>query len=573
MNKSILYILAAFVLMAVVMATPLSIIDSKYITTDTTIGGPVWQITTRGDNDASYTLFGDKTNITGTSGTETVTPANNFRLSQDITSESCEYTLTNTGRNPIEQYSIVKTGTNIFFTAKDKFINDCYNSSNGILAWGESGISLGAFQNIYCLKEDKRANVGSIAEGRINFNAAFNLQKGSETPITQSITTLATNTNQIPTNIVFMNGNTPVARIRWIGGSTFGETCPGQDNYVAIESDKWYTGDLDSYTLYNEQYTLIHELAKTIKTSNSATSLQIANIKTYVAAANTRGTAALAPSSISVDNITATVSGAQATILLPRDHLIYTPDFQILVSANWVGIVYQTSKPKITDAGFNSCNENGSNSFYVTIQNVGTKDSSFDVGATCQAGISISATSRNIALKAGESGTVTIPFSIDLTSDATKSCTIQVSDRGNIAMLDRTSISTSCQASTFCTQAGQKTCFGTTEKICQGGQWIDTGSTTCNTVICNRDTKCDSNKGESFEKCGGKASSNNDCATCNLNKICDATETVYSCPGDCGAPSPATASWIYIIGGILLAGAVFYGLTRIKPKKKHHGRK
>lgn len=577
MNKSLIYILATILLIGIVSATPLGIIDSKYITTDLNMGGPVWQMTVRGDNDASYIVFGDKDNITGTSGTQTVIPANDFTLTQEITSESCEYTLIDTARNDIYHYDVILMDDNVFFMSKQKFLDQCYNSTGGILAWGEFNplISGGSFQDIYCLKETPVANVGNIQEGKINFNADFSIKKDEQLPITKTVTTLATNANQISSTVDFTEGTKKIAIVRWIGGSTYGEMCPGQDDYVSVQYlNKWYTADKDKYTLYDEQYKQLKEMVSSIRAANKITKLQQKDLRTIVSATNSRGVDAYQQSMITADGMTATMSGTKAIIQLPRDHLIYAPDFQILISADWLGVVFQTSKPKIIDANFNSCMENQSNSFYATIQNVGTKTSTFTVGATCQAGISISTTSRNLKLDPGATGTITFPFTIDLENDASKSCTIQVSDQLNLGAEDRKSITTTCSASKICTAEGVKTCaFGEAEMICTRGQWIATGSSLCNTTICNRDSKCDAAKGESFEKCGGKLASNNDCATCNLNSKCDATETEYSCAADCGEPKAPISIWVYIAGGTLLAALVFYGLTQIKPAKKSKSRR
>jgi hypothetical protein len=567
--KFLTIILAMLLLVGTVMASPLSVIESSYLNFDPTIAGPVWLLNVRGDNDASYVVFGDNEDISDTVDGDVAVAKEDFALVHSIESETCEYNLIGSAeRNDVYQYEIDQVGSNIFFTAVGKFYDECYDSG-GTLAWGTNEIlGTGLTQDVWCLRKSSVpiARVGVVDEGKINFKAKFSLKKGADEPIIQQITSLASNADGIPSSIVFSDGQRTVARIRWIGGSTFGETCPGQDDVVAVEtSGGWFTADKFDYIEYNDAFTELEELSKKIVSTDDITSDEKRDLERLVSAVNERGTKVLSESKIGVDGSFATITGSKAVVKLPRDHLIYAPDFQILLSTDWLGITFLSSKPKIVDSGFNSCSEEGDNSFYATVENIGNQKALFEVGATCQSGISISATTRKISLDPGERGTVTIPFSLDLSSDATKSCTVQVSDAVNIDLQDRVSISTSCKATTFCTVEGNRVCFGEEESICQDSLWVPTGSDSCSKSICNRDNVCDEK--ESFEICGGKLSEDNDCSTCNLNTFCDATETVFSCAADCGPPKPPVPTSVYVIGGVIVAGLAFFGLKQIKPVK------
>lgn len=574
--KPITIILSILLMMSLATATPLGIISNDYADYDGTIGGSVYQVTVRGDNDASYVVFGSQTALETSVEGETVTPQSTFTLTQSIESESCEYNLQIGGRNPIIQYNIDKIGNDIWFSRVDDLINSCKNEMGGIFAWGEwTNVGSVLFQDVYCLKEkDPLAKVGPVSEGKINFQSKFSLKKDSNPAIIKTISTLASNEEGIPTSIAFTDEGKTVGRIRWIGGSTFGEYCPGQDDYVAMQKSngQWITADKTKFNEYNDQFVLLQELIDKSIIANDLDPNYEVEIRRLVDAVNSRGTAAMASKNILYDGGTSTVSGSKAIIQLPRDHLIYAPDFQIILSTDWLGIVYQTSKPEITDSGFNSCDESASsNSAYATIKNVGNKQATFNVGMACQEGLSLSTTTRSINLAPGASGTVTLPFSLELSADAKKSCTITVADSLNIDQEDRTSISTTCQATSFCSPTGKTECFGAIEKICQDGQWTETDSDACDTTICDRDSKCEAGLGETFEVCGGKLASDNDCATCNFDDHCDATENSYSCASDCGTiKEPISKVWL-IIGGVVLAAAVFIGISSIKPKNK--GRK
>ena len=112
-----IFVFMALLLVGTVFAAPLSVVESEYLNFDSTISGPVWLVNVRGDNDASYVVFGEKEDLeTETPEGETVTPKEDFTLVHTIESESCEYGLVNTARNDIYQYDIDQIANNIFFT-------------------------------------------------------------------------------------------------------------------------------------------------------------------------------------------------------------------------------------------------------------------------------------------------------------------------------------------------------------------------------------------------------------------------------------------------------------------------
>ena len=583
--KTYLYIIIALMLMSLVTATPLSVIDSNYITFDSGLAGPAWQIIVRGDNSADYVLFAPAAQITGTTNGVTVQAKNNFQLSTSIEQELCRYNLYDTAaRTNIYKYEVKKEANDQAFWLNSQTLKDCSLKPGYLYGWvytqiGSAGVGglFSAFRDVYCLYQTPLANAGDVGDGQLNFKAKFTLQQAGSPDINQEINTLASTQGQISSTVNLMQASDKIAIIKWIGGSTFGEMCPSKDQYVAIQYlNAWTTANKDRYNEYNIQNKALTDHVDYMKNQQKtyySTSGETQKLQELVTSVNNRASDVLTPEPISTGTNTATIDQSTSILVLPRDHLIYAPDFQIFLSTDYLKLVYLTGRPKIIDAVFTTCEEgNKANAIKVTVQNVGNTKGQFIADIVCDEGITLGTTTRSITLNPDDTGTITLPFSVNLASDSSKSCAITISDSLILENKDSKTINMNCKASTVCSPEGSTRCIpgDNSEYKCTAGQWAITGTKNCANSTCNRNNKCEANLGESFELCGGKTSYNNDCAVCNHDKHCDATETIFSCPADCTSPpKPNNNTVLYIIGGAAAALAIFFLSERMGKKKKH----
>ena len=580
--KTILYFITALILMGLALATPLSITDSNYITFDSGLAGPAWQIIVRGDNSADYVLFAPAAQITGTKDNVPVQAKNNFQLSTSIEQELCRYNLYDTvARTDIYKYEVVKEANDQVFWLNSRTIKDCASNPNKNFLYGWvytqwTGVAT-AFRDVYCLYQTKLANAGDVGDGQLNFKAKFTLKQEGSPDITEEINTLASTPGDISSTVNLMQDQTKVAIIKWIGGSTFGEMCPAKDQYVAIQYlNAWITANKDRYNEYDIQNKALLDHVNYMKNQQKtyySTTGETQKLQELVTSVNNRATDVLVPEPISTGTETATIDQSTSMLTLPRDHLIYAPDFQIFLSTDYLKLVYLTGRPKITSATFTTCEEgNNANAIKVTVQNIGNTKGQFITNIKCDEGIILGTTTRSITLEPNDIGTITLPFSIALAKDSGKSCAVTVSDSLIIENKDSTVIDMNCKASTVCSTEGITRCIpgDNNEYKCTAGQWAITGTKNCANTTCNRNNKCEPNLGESFELCGGKTSYNNDCATCNHDTHCDSTETIFSCPTDCTTPPGTKDNTIWwIIGGVAAALIIFFLSEKLGKKKKH----
>jgi len=395
---------------------------------------------------------------------------------------------------------------------------------------------------------------------------------------------------EVPTAVQFKDGGETIAQIKWIGGSTYGEFCPDQDRYTAAQNNnnEWYTMLDDKYTEYKDSYDSfiaeVNRLENRMENENDyfVSETEENNLKNLMNIVNQRSTSATNGAKISYNGQVAKVTqtdehSAVATLTLSRDHLMFLPDFEISISADWLKFVYLVGKPEITKMSYSACTEESAgNRVKVTVVNKGTVKSKVLTDISCESGIGISASERSITLNPGESGTIDIPFVLSTVADSKKSCTVTVMDANNIAVSDSAEVSMDCVATKFCSPEGITRCTGDLQQICENGLWIDTDSEDCTvTEDCNHDSVCQFWSGESFENCGGKFASKNDCATCNSDGVCDSTETIYSCAGDCGNVPPKDYTIYWIIGAVIAAIGIYYAFASKSknPKKRKRGRK
>jgi hypothetical protein len=568
--KTITIIMALMLLMtSMVLATTLSVTDSKYIAMDSGLLSPAFMLTLRGDNSPDYISFAPADQITGTTPAgDAVQAKSGFRLDSSIESESCQYDLTLSRKTPIIKTHI-ETKENVFITDIGKQEDNCAAKSGFMQSWREINFILNPFLDVKCLYYENVAYPGDVSLGKINFLAKFSLTKDGGTPITSTISTISQDKSGIPPTVAFKDQDKSIAIIRWIGGSTYGENCPSQTELMAVQKqdNNWILASKSRFTEYQIAYQLL--LSKIAALDSTASAQDKADLESAASIINQKTASLLVASSIRSGESTSTITQSTANLILGRDHLIYTPDFQLFIRADWLQLMYLTGKPKITASSFGSCVEgNAANQIGVTIQNIGASKSKFISSIKCEEGIIISTTERSITLNPEESGTLTYPFTVNLEKDSSKSCVVTVSDYLNIENVDAKTITSDCKASVFCNPEGITKCEGTTELKCANGQWITTTSTNCQKTVCDRDQKCEADKGESFETCGGKTASNNDCATCNTDKVCDSTETIYSCAADCGIKPPKNNTIIWVIVGGGAAAAIVFGYDKFFAKKK-----
>jgi hypothetical protein len=581
MKKSIISIILMILISSMVMATPLSVVESKFIDTEDSLGlgDQVFMMTMRGDNSADYTSFVLPSDIEGkTSSGEKVGVEHGFKLESTITEENCRYTLYDDINllNP-NSYSIEKEGNNIYWWKVADVQQNC--ALKGAKVWYDTGI-VGVF-DVYCVYENKLAATGKISEGKFEFVSKFTLEDTKGKKISEVIDTTASTDKEIPTTINFYDGNDKIGIIKWIGGSTTGESCPTQDDLISIQrkDGQWITADKFNYIEYQNRYNdlkvVLDEFEELLYAGDQPSSKQIESLESNIETVNDRANKLVQnPTYIQDGSKQSTIEGSTAILNLERDILVYRPDFQLFLKAEFLQLVFLSGKPKITAAGFTNCVEGDTNNeIEVTIQNIGGATGQFSAGLDCDSGIYLATTQRQITLNKEESGTLRFPFSIDISTTLDKSCKVTVFDTLNTDNKDTKTIESECSPTVFCAPEDKIICRGQYEYKCSGGNWALTGSNNCQSSNpdipdCNNNGVCDASSGESFEKCGGKTIANNDCATCNADGVCDATETVYSCPVDCGIEPPKDYTYLYIASGILGAAGMFFLFRKTGKKKK-----
>jgi hypothetical protein len=586
MKKIIIPILLIILIASLSIATPLSVVESKYIDTQDNLGlgDQVFMMTMRGDNSADYTSFVLPSQIEGeTSSGEKVGVENGFKLESTITEENCRYTLYD-DINMLNTYNyrIEKEGSNVYWWKVSDVQQNC--ALKGAKIWYDVGL-IGVF-DVYCLYEENIAGTGKISEGKFEFVSKFTLEDTKGKKISKIIDTTASTDKEIPTTINFYDNNEKIGIIKWIGGSTTGETCPTQDDLISLQrkDGQWITADKFNYIEYQNRYNdlkvIIEEFNQLLYDGDQPSTKQIENLESNINTVNNRANALVQnPTYIMDGSKSSIIEGSTATLNLDRDILVYRPDFQLFLKADFLNLVFLSGKPKITAAGFTNCVEGDTNNeIEVTIQNIGGAKGQFSAGLDCDSGIYLATTQRQITLDKDKSGTLRFPFSIDINTVIDKSCKITVFDTLNTDNKDTKIVESECSPTVFCAPEDKIVCRGVYEYKCINGNWALTGTDNCQGINpdipdCNNNGVCDASLGESFEKCGGKTIANNDCATCNADGVCDATETVYSCPVDCGTEPPKDYSILYMLSGVLAATGLFFMFRGFGKKDKRSKRK
>jgi hypothetical protein len=576
MQKLLLFMIA-IILMASATAAPLAIVESDYMQFQPNITGPAWSIHLRGDNSADYINFIENASIVGDINGTAAQAQHSFTLQSTITSESCNYALTdNPTKTDIFEWQLIQEADNIKSGDVEAVFTRCQAKDGLEFGFTDKEWVIGLPPvrfDVYCLYKNKVASVGDVSEGTMNFQAKFTLSKDTGETLTSTISTLAKSTTGIPPVVYFKgtDGKT-VALIKWVGGVTYGEFCPSQDHVVAVQQENtWFTANKDRYTEYMVAYTnfkdYLTDFENTYVENNEVPTKVRQDLQSKVNTMNERSLAASTPAIISSGNNIATVKGSTSILDLPRDYLIYAPDFQIFIWADWLKVTYLIGKPKITAAEFTKCAEGATdNTIDVTLQNVGLASGKFEAGIKCESAVNIQATQRSITLQPGESGTLSFPFTASVEKDTKVNCLVTVTDSNYPSFKVSKSISSTCTSTEFCTVENQLICRYSTQYKCVSGNWIaQKNSTACQKNTCNNNGVCEAASGESFENCGGIIAAQNDCATCNFDGVCDATESVYSCPEDC-EEKLSSSTWLII--GILTAFLIFAGYVYMKTNKK-----
>jgi hypothetical protein len=567
--KTILLMLV--LLAATVSAVPLAVIDSQYVSYSNDVLAPAWQIHLRGDRSSDYIKFINNVEVKGEVNGQAVQAQESFTLSSTIGQESCVYNLIDTPqRIDIYQYEYKKVGSSVTSDQVNTLSNQCSKDSSCLYQFHDRKLIPWQY-DVYQVFKRKVAIAGDVSGGKMKFEAKFTIGKENGESVSTSINTLLSAEKDVPGLVVLKNGDEVVGSVRWIGGVTYGEFCPPQSDVVSIQRNNvWYTGNKDRYTEYLIEHgnlgALFEEMDDIIIQNKQPSSEKRDELQTKINRVNSLGSAATNPYSMRIANSIATNQGATSVIELPNDYLIYAPDFMVSVRADFLKIVYLVGKPKILKAEFSKCDESAmNNEIWVTMQNVGASTGKFNVGVTCNPSLNIAASIRSLTLGPDETGTFKLPFSVDLKEDGVVNCVASVADVTLPSNKDSASFNHECLSSKLCKTEGEVFCQGSVQYKCVSGDWVPQPASSACTTKCNQNGKCEASLNESFEICGGKLSSVNDCATCNFDEICDLTETVYSCKSDCASSPDNTLIWI--IGGIAAAFAVYLVYQNMTKKK------
>jgi hypothetical protein len=557
-------ILILILMAASVSAAPLSVLSPDLIEFSDGSQENTWKIIYRGDASQDYTMFGTDLK------TDQVEASNDFKLSSSIVSEQCTYSLTEDNNRPnFYKYRIETFEGNWPWQVDDVLMNRCGQS---LLGWYElSGIKY----DVHCLFRDEVGKAGVVSGGRMDFSSRFDLEGPDGYQETEFLNSNGIRSESgIDSFVQFTLDGDTIATAKWIGGVTYGEFCPDQDQVSSVQTseDGWYMASNVAYFSYKEKYDELIDQTNILYSQALNDALPRStneDLQLLINQLESRRSAAMIENTINSGSTSSMISGSQAIIQLERDHLIFAPEFEITIDADWLKFVYLVGMPEITDIDYTLCEEGSEfNEVEVTVVNVGEAAGEFIADISCDSGIGIATTQRSISLDPDESGTIKIPFDISLQVDDLKRCEVTVSDSNNFENSDMRTISMDCVASVFCEPEGTKRCVGQTEQVCKSGNWIETGTDSCVPQDkCNKDGVCQAFSGESFSNCGGKSDPLNDCATCDEDGACGFTETIYSCQQDCGTVPPLEIpTWVYIAGGVAAAVGVYYLFTRRKKR-------
>jgi hypothetical protein len=579
MKRTMIFFMILMLMTISVFATPLSIIDSKYVEYSDETNSNAFKVIMRGDSSSDYIMFAEGSQLTGTENGVPIVAQENFKLESSIVKETCSYNLYADHNQPDFYSYKIDEHTGIWpWQLSDKARNLCSGSK---LIWARG---FGTY-TLYCLYQNNEGLSGDVSEGKMDFQAKFTLTGPNDYKKIETVNSLGMQSEKdVPSSVTFTDNGKTVASVRWIGGTIYGEWCPGQDSLSAVQAkdNTWYTARKLDYINYQNYYNQLEDkidyLMDILIDSGKVfyqpwPATQDQELKDLMDKTETWRQKAMQKEVLIKDNKVATFAGSKTILELGRDHLLFAPDFEITVNADWLKLMYLVGKPEIIDISHSTCIEGSElNQVEVTVRNIGSAKGTFMADITCDTGISISTTQRSIPLDENEIGTLNIPFNVAIDKDQAKSCKVTITDNNRQENKDSKNINMDCVATKFCQPEGITRCVGSVHQMCKDGNWITTESEECMPDDkCNKNGVCEPWLGESFEKCGGKTTSLNDCATCNKDGVCDPTETIYSCNSDCGnVPPPKDYSiYFWIAGGIIAA----VGLSLLFKKKPNKRRK
>jgi hypothetical protein len=201
-------------------------------------------------------------------------------------------------------------------------------------------------------------------------------------------------------------------------------------------------------------------------------------------------------------------------VITPSGSITSAPMLTFYIKADFLGIYQNNPNIVFNSASCTKAEGVPSSTATATLTNNG-EQGCVDVSLSCPSPFTTTQAAQSVCLANGGTQTLTFPYSVTVSSDTSKTCTLTISGVGGTKTRD-----ISCQATPIqsCMNYGETKCVGNQVYACQSGQWVNTK--TCSTgKTCTLTT--------SGADCVGSS------PVCG-NKICETGEAT-SCPQDCVA--------------------------------------
>lgn len=449
----------------------------QFNSNDPTIGGPAWLLTVS-QNGAGQSAYGTFT----ASDSSTQATSNQFTITTSLDKDYTTYNIFNQGV-PITSVEYTTTTYNPLGSESGCNSNVWQNYiSYGIIP----GIS-----TVYCYNFVTDGYYGTIGPANINFQSTVSASGtgGSDSCVVNSILT---------NSCVSSGGNIQTS---WVGSLVSGQAAPDptSQGIIAVYNTAkggWETANQNSYTSW----------VTTASNFNSCLKPTGLSLSSYNAApcfqnyANAEQ-ALMAGYSFTVSGgnsyiASGSQNSGQITLNLPTPTQF--PVLTMRIKASLIGINIPVGMPKIT-SGSSQTFQTGQNGIITTtIQNVGTGNGNFNVGASCTDGFMQQGNALTISnLAPGNSQTVYIPITSNVASaTASGTCTVTATDIGNPNNHDSKTVSVLSNAIFICTN-GQVSTDGSNIEQCENNAWvvIQTCNSTQTATLGSNGATCVNNNG------------------------------------------------------------------------------